>query len=115
MKYILIFFLLISSVAFADTASWYGNESICWQWGGYTRNGEKFDENALTCALPNKSMLNKYCMVTNIKNGKSVVVWANDTGSFAKYGRAIDLSKRAFSEICDLKQGLCEVEIKEIK
>ena len=98
-----------------DIASWYGNESICWQWGGYTKNGELFDEDKLTCAMPDKSQLNKWYKVTNIENGKSVIVWANDTGSFKKYGRAIDLSKSAFKKIASLKKGLIKVRIEHYK
>lgn len=109
-----IFILLIDSSVCAETASWYGNESICWKWGGYTRNGDKFDENAMTCALPTKEGLNRYYKVTNLRNGKSIIVWANDTGSFKKYGRDIDLSKAAFKKIGNLRQGLLQVKVEAI-
>ena len=114
-KLILILILTLSLInlcgAETGTASWYGNESICWKWGGHTRNGEMFEESKLTCAMPNKSQLNKWYKVTNLKNNKSVIVWANDTGSFAKYGRIIDLSKASFKKICPLEKGLCKVKI----
>jgi len=116
----LIIFLFAFSVVrgeeiYYGKASWYGNESICWKWGGYTKNGDKFDENKLTCAMPKKSQINKWYEVTNIENNKSVIVWANDTGSFAKYGRMIDLSKCAFNQIGNLDSGIIKVKIKEIK
>ncbi len=94
-------------------ASWYGNESIVPKWKGYTKNGEKFDENKLTCALPTKEGLNRYYKVTNLRNGKSVIVWGNDTGNLRKYGRAIDLSKKAFSQIADLSEGVIKVTISQ--
>ena len=94
-------------------ASWYGNESIVKIWKGHTRNGEMFDENARTCAMPHKSQMNKWYKVTNLSNGKSVIVWANDTGSFKKYNRIIDLSKSAFQKICNLDKGLCKVEVEK--
>ncbi len=70
-------------------ASWYGDE-----FGGRrTANGEVFDPNELTAAhrtLPMPSLVR----VTNLENGKSVVVRVNDRGPFAS-GRIIDLSRRA--------------------
>jgi len=73
-----------------------------------------FDEDKLTCALPNKEGLNRWYWVTNVANGKSVKVYANDTGAFAKYNRVVDLSKRAFREIADLDKGIIKVRIIEI-
>ena len=115
-----IILLNISISTIADNihigiASWYGNESIVQKWKGYTANGEKFDENKLTCAMPKREMMNKWYKVTNIENRKTVKVWANDTGSFAKYNRIIDLSKRAFNEIADLDKGLIKVEVVELQ
>ena len=50
-------------------------------------------------------------LVTNVKNGKSVVVRVNDTGGFSKYGRTLDLSKAAFSKIASPGQGVVIVKI----
>lgn len=113
--FFLLFFFLFANFAYSETgtASWYGNESICWQWGGHTRNNELFNENAMTCAMSHTFMLNKWYRVTNIANGKSVIVFANDTGSFAKYGRIIDLSKAAFKKLAPLSKGLIKVSIEE--
>ena len=47
--------------------------------------------------------------VTNIKNGKSVVVEINDRGPFIK-SRVLDLSKAAFSEIGKTSSGVMQVE-----
>lgn len=48
--------------------------------------------------------------VTNVKNGKSVIVRINDRGPFVK-GRIIDLSRSAFSQIGDTRAGLIDVTI----
>ena len=52
--------------------------------------------------------------VTNINNGKSIVVVINDRGPFVK-GRIIDLSKSAFSGIGNTSSGLLNVEIEVIE
>lgn len=111
--FLFAFSLVRGEEIYYGKASWYGNESICPQWKGYTKNGEMFDENKLTCAMPNKNQINKWYKVTNIENNKSVIVWANDTGSFAKYGRVIDLSKCAFKQIGNLDSGIIKVKIEE--
>ena len=70
-------------------ASWYGPGFE----GKQTANGETFDPDELTAAhrtLPMPSLVR----VTNLDNGKSVVVRVNDRGPFAN-NRIIDVSKRA--------------------
>ena len=72
--------------SFAGVASFYGNES-----GSQTASGQRFNQNALTCAhrsLPFGTKLR----VTH--NGRSVVVTVNDRGPFIK-GRVLDLSTAA--------------------
>jgi rare lipoprotein A len=71
---------------FSGVASFYGNES-----GSKTASGQRFNENALTCAhrsLPFGTKLR----VTH--GGRSVVVTVNDRGPFIK-GRVLDLSTAA--------------------
>ncbi|MNY57054.1 RlpA-like protein precursor [compost metagenome] len=48
--------------------------------------------------------------VTNVANGKSVVVKVNDRGNFPR-GRVIDLSKAAFSSIGNTRSGLIKVKL----
>jgi rare lipoprotein A len=48
--------------------------------------------------------------VTNLANGKSVVVKVNDRGAF-KNGRIIDLSKSAFSTIGNIRDGIIKVKV----
>jgi len=115
MNKILLFliFFLISTISFADEmglASFYTIKSS----GTITANGEKFDENALTCASMDYPF-NTYLKVTNIENRKSVICRVNDRGGFKKYGRIIDLSKGSFSQIANLKQGIIKVKIEKIK
>jgi rare lipoprotein A len=52
--------------------------------------------------------------VTNLENGKSVLVKINDRGPFAK-GRIIDLSKSAFSTIANPSSGVVGVRIEVVK
>ena len=78
-------------------ASWYGPTF----YGKRTANGELYDGNALTAAhrtLP----LPVNVRVTNLENGKSIIVRVNDRGPYAR-GRIIDLSKRA-AELLDVVQ-----------
>jgi rare lipoprotein A len=72
--------------SFSGVASFYGNES-----GSQTASGQRFSENAMTCAhrsLPFGTKLR----VTH--GGQSVVVTVNDRGPFIK-GRVLDLSTAA--------------------
>src|SRR5262245_12419431 len=70
-------------------ASWYGPDFH----GKDTANGEAYDMNALTAAhrtLPMPSMVR----VTNLENGRQIVLRVNDRGPFAR-SRIIDVSRRA--------------------
>ena len=78
--------------------------------GKRTANGEIFNQNAMTTSSNSHKMGTKL-LVTNVKNGKSVVVRVNDTGGFSKYGRTLDLSKAAFSKIASPGQGVVKVKI----
>jgi rare lipoprotein A len=72
--------------SFSGVASFYGNES-----GHQTASGQRFNENAMTCAhrsLPFGTKLR----VTH--GGRSVVVTVNDRGPFVR-GRVLDLSTGA--------------------
>ena len=75
-----------------------------------TANMERFNDSKLTCAvwdLPFNTILK----VTNLENGKSVIVRVNDRGPARRLNRSIDLTKAAFARICDLEKGLAEVSI----
>lgn len=89
-------------------ASWYGRRYH----GKPTSSGEPYDMYAMTAAhttLPIPS----YVRVTNVKNGKSVVVRINDRGPFVE-GRIIDLSYTAAHRIDVLGGGHALVDIETI-
>jgi len=68
------------------TASWYGE----YFQGRETASGEPYDMQALTAAHPSLP-LGSFVRVTNLRNGKSVVVRINDRGPVVE-GRIIDVS-----------------------
>ena len=78
-------------------ASWYGPTF----YGKHTANGEMYDGNALTAAHRTLPMPVNV-RVTNLENGKSIIVRVNDRGPYAR-GRIIDLSKHA-AELLDVVQ-----------
>lgn len=78
-----------------------------------TANGEHFNQQANTAAHK-KLPFGTKVKVTNIKNGKSVIVRINDRGPFIA-GRVIDLSRSAFSRIGHLDRGILDVRIRVIQ
>jgi rare lipoprotein A (peptidoglycan hydrolase) len=90
------------------TASWYGPGSD----GRRTSSGETFHQNELAAAsrtLPTGSRVR----VTNLRNGRSVVVRINDRGPFVS-GRGIDLSRRAAEHIGIIHRGVARVRIASV-
>lgn len=77
-------------------------------------NGETFNDNAWTCAT-RLYPIGTWLCVRTLDGRKSVIVLVTDRigKRFAK--TRIDLSKRAFSIIAPLKQGLAKVSIEVIK
>jgi rare lipoprotein A len=80
--------------------------------GRKTASGVIYDKNKLTCAS-NTHKLGTRLKVTNTQNNKSVIVTVTDRGGFSKV--TLDLSKKAFSTIAELKKGIINVTIKEVK
>ena len=128
MKIVLVLFLVLtfigitteisseaSFVYMIGTASWYSEFSPGVR--PTTANMEKFDHKKMTCAvwgIPFNSIIE----VTNIRNGRKVLVRVNDRGPARKYyarGRVIDLTMEAFKEIEDLDRGLARVRLRVIK
>lgn len=70
-------------------ATWYGDEAQ----GNRTAIGEQYDPDALTAAHPTLP-LPSYVRVTNLANGRQIVVRVNDRGPYVP-GRIIDLSRAA--------------------
>ena len=81
--------------------------------GRKTAGGERFDQNAKTAAHRTLPFGTKV-KVTNVKNGKSVVVRINDRGPFVK-GRIIDLSRSAFERIGNPASGVLSVKIEIVR
>ncbi|MEB8431903.1 septal ring lytic transglycosylase RlpA family protein [Cocleimonas sp. KMM 6892] len=77
--------------------------------GRKTANGERFNQRAKTAAHK-KLPFGTWLRVTNVNNGKTVIVRVNDRGPFVK-GRIIDLSKSAFSAIANPRVGVVDVVV----
>jgi rare lipoprotein A len=87
------------------TASWYGEQFQ----GKQTASGELFDMRDFTAAHP-KLPLGTYVKVTNLRNGKAVVVRINDRGPVVD-GRIIDLSYNAARALGFKELGLQTVRL----
>ncbi len=82
--------------------------------GRKTASGERFSNKEYTAAHK-KLPFGTKIRVTNLENGKSVIVAINDRGPFSKH-REIDLTKKAFMEISDKKtHGELSVKIEVLK
>ncbi|MFW5954602.1 MAG: septal ring lytic transglycosylase RlpA family protein [Guyparkeria sp.] len=89
-------------------ASWYGNKFH----GRPTSSGEPYDMYKMTAA--HKSLrLPAYVRVTNLENGKSVVVRVNDRGPFVD-NRVIDLSYAAAHKVGMTDKGTALVDIEVV-
>ena len=92
----------------AGEASYYGNEFA----GRPTANGEPFDPSEMTAAhrtLPFGSKVR----VTNVRNGRTVIVRINDRGPYAK-DRLIDVSQGAAQELGMMNAGTADVRLEVI-
>lgn len=89
-------------------ASWYGRRFH----GKPTSSGEPYDMYAMTGAHPTLP-IPSYVRVTNVRNGRSVVVRINDRGPFHK-GRVIDLSYAAAHRLGYVNGGSAEVEVEAV-
>jgi rare lipoprotein A len=104
------YYVLASSEGFVErgTASWYGPGFH----SASTSLGERYDMYAMTAAhktLP----IPAYAEVTNLKNGRKVVVRINDRGPFVG-NRIIDLSYTAAAKLDMLLAGTAPVEVRVI-
>jgi rare lipoprotein A len=104
------YFVLAAADGYLErgVASWYGPTFH----GGNTSSGEQYDMYGMTAAhktLP----LPCYARVTNLRNGKSVVVRINDRGPFVA-NRLIDLSYTAAAKLDMLREGTTLVEVRAL-
>jgi rare lipoprotein A len=89
-------------------ASWYGRKFHAQK----TSIGETYDMYAMTAAHPTLA-LPSYARVTNLANGRSVVVRVNDRGPFL-HGRVIDLSYTAAARLGYVNQGTAQDQVEPI-
>lgn len=89
-------------------ASWYGSDFH----GRRTANGEIFSANAISGAHPTLP-LPSYVRVTNLSNGRSMLVRLNDRGPYVN-GRIIDLSYKAAATLDLIGHGTGEVQVQYV-
>ena len=89
-------------------ASWYGRKFH----GAKTANGEIYDMYQMTAAHPTLP-LPSYARVTNLSNGKSVIVRVNDRGPFLR-SRIMDLSYAAAFKLGYVGHGSTEVTVEKL-
>jgi rare lipoprotein A len=90
-------------------ASFYGGRDI----GRPTANGERY--HAANCTAAHKKLpFNTMVKVTNLKNGKSVIVRVNDRGPYVK-GRIIDLTVVAAKKIEMVSDGIVPVRVEVLR
>jgi len=89
-------------------ASWYGPGFH----GNGTANGETYDQNELTAAHQTLPMPS-YVRVTNLENGRSIVVRVNDRGPFVN-GRIIDMTRRGAQLLGFYERGTARVRVQAV-
>jgi rare lipoprotein A len=89
-------------------ASWYGDDFH----GRATANGEVFDRDAISAAHPTMP-LPSYARVTNMQNGRSLIVRVNDRGPYAA-NRIIDVSKHAAQLLGFIDRGTTHVKVEYV-
>lgn len=104
------YYVLASAAGFRERgiASWYGRDFH----GLATSSGERYDMHAKTAAhtrLP----LPTWVEVTNLENGKRVIVKVNDRGPFVD-DRIIDLSYAAATDLDMIRNGTARVEVRAL-
>lgn len=104
------YYPLTSAYGYDQTgiASWYGPNFN----GGRTADGEWYDMHALSAAHPTLP-LPTLVRVTNLENGRQVVVRVNDRGPFVK-NRLIDLSYAAAKELGFERNGTTRVRVQAL-
>jgi rare lipoprotein A len=89
-------------------ASWYGDDFH----GRLTANGEVFDMTSLTAAHPTLP-IPSYARVTNVRNGKSLIVRVNDRGPYHG-NRLIDVSNKAAELLEFRSNGVARVRVEYV-
>ncbi len=116
MAMLAVMVLIFCSLARAETtltASWYSVESLkregTWKYSkGVMANGKLFKDIDMVCASCDYGLGDRLLISTK---DKSVVVTVSDRTNKRFKGKRIDLSKSAFMQIANLKQGLISVKV----
>lgn len=87
------------------TASWYGDAFH----GRRTANGEVFDKGSISAAHPTLP-LPSYVRVTNLVNGRSMIVRVNDRGPYHG-GRVMDVSQRVAESLDFRRAGTARIRV----
>lgn len=105
-----VYYPLSSAAGYDATgiASWYGKDFH----GQKTANGERYDMHALSAAHPTLP-LPTMVRVTNLENGRQIIVRVNDRGPFVK-NRLIDLSYTAARLLGFADKGTCRVRVRAL-
>ncbi len=90
-------------------ASFYGKKFH----GRRTASGARYDMHAMTCAHP-RAPFGTRLKVTDLENGRSVVVTVTDRGPF-KRGRVVDLSMAAARKLGIVDRGLARVRVEAVE
>src|SRR5260221_10107835 len=97
-----------SSYRAEGVASWYGPDFH----GRLTANGEIFDMHGISAAHPTMP-IPSYARVTNLDNGRSIIVRVNDRGPYAR-SRIIDVSIGAANALGFYGDGLAHVRVEYV-
>lgn len=101
--------LAMPAIAQTGTASFYGPGFH----GRTTASGERFDQNAATCAHPTMRF-GVRVKVLNLKNGKWATCRVNDRGPYSG-GRVLDVSKGVAAKLGMIRSGTASVRITILK
>jgi rare lipoprotein A len=89
-------------------ASWYGPDFH----GGLTANGERYDMHGISAAHPTMP-LPSYARVTNLENGRSIIVRVNNRGPFVR-NRLVDVSTGAAKALNFYGHGIARVRVEYV-
>lgn len=101
--------ILLGNLAFSDQIGIASHYSVKTNHGTRTASGEKLRDDRMTVAHRSLKFGTKV-KVTNLKNGKSVVLTCTDRGPYVK-NRIIDVSQAAAKALGFQKQGLTKVKV----
>jgi rare lipoprotein A len=98
----------VGSYAATGMASWYGDAFQ----GRRTANGEVYDKDSISAAHPTMP-LPSYARVTNLGNGRSIIVRVNDRGPYHG-GRVMDVSSRVADALDFKGEGTARIKVEYV-